>query len=344
MTLITKALEVISCNYKDKCILVTGATGMIGQKVVCLLLSMNDTYKTNVHIIAHCRNYTKAELLFKDVMRRKELEFLTCDIKELYTDKHVDFIVHTASVTGGSKQHLDYPMRTISTALEGSKRVLDLALRDKASAILLSSLEIYGFTGESSEEISETDGGYIDCTNPRSSYSESKRMCECMFSAYAKQYGLATFIARLTATFGAGVSIEDKRVFAQFAHSIIEGKDIVLRSTGKTVRNYCDAADAATALLTILVNGNPGEAYNVANMEAEISIKDMAQKFIDLYSSGGSNLVFDLSKDVTKLGYNKEMRCVLNSTKLIGIGWKPVYNMDDMIRHLVDSMKKQLKN
>lgn len=344
MNEIDTLLEAISNNYKNKCILVTGSTGMIGQNVIGLLLSMNDIYETDVHIIAHCRNYTKAELIFKDVMGRKDMEFLTCDIKELNTDKRVDFIVHTASITGGSKQHLDYPMRTISTALEGAKRVLDLALRDKAAAVFLSSLEVYGFTGESLEEISETDGGYIDCTNPRSSYSESKRMCECMFSSYYKQYGISTFIARLTATFGAGVSKEDKRVFAQFAHSIIEEKDIVLKSTGKTVRNYCDAADAAAALLTILVNGNPGEAYNVANMEAEISIKDMAQRFIDLYPSGGSNLVFDLSEDATKLGYNKEMRCVLNSTKLLGIGWKPVYNMDDMIRHLVDSMKKRIKS
>lgn len=343
MTQFTNILEVLSDNYKNKCILVTGATGMIGQNVVDLLLSMNDIFLTNIYIIAHCRNYTKAELIFKDVMDRKDIDFLTCDIKDLYTDKHVDFIVHTASITGGSKQHLDYPMRTISTALEGAKRVLDLALRDKAATVFLSSLEVYGFTGECLEEISENDGGYIDCTDPRSSYSESKRMCECMFSAYAKQYGVETFIARLTATFGAGVSNKDKRVFAQFAHNIIEGRDIVLKSTGKTVRNYCDAADAATALLTILVNGISGEAYNVANMETEISIKDMAQRFIDLYPSGGSNLTFDLNEDAVSLGYNREMRCVLNSTKLLDIGWRPVYNMDDMIRHLVESMKKTNK-
>jgi hypothetical protein len=63
--------------------------------------------------------------------------------------------------------------------------------------------------------------------NPRSSYKEGKRVSECLFTAYAKEYGVPAMVARLTASFGEGASPTDNRVFAQFAKSIIESKDIV---------------------------------------------------------------------------------------------------------------------
>lgn len=333
-------LKSISYLYKGKTVLVTGATGMLGQNVVAILLAMNDYLGTGIKVIAHGRSAAKAQIVFAGYRERLDLDFVYQDIKELNWEGHIDYIVHTASVTGGSKQHLDFPMSTISTALEGAKRVLDLALKNNATTVFLSSLEVYGFTGNDTEELKETDGGYIDCTNVRSSYSESKRMCECMYASYAKQYGIPAFIARLTATFGHGVSKSDKRVFAQFAQSIINHENIILRSTGESVRNYCDAEDAAAALLTIMVKGESGQAYNVANMDTEISIKDMALRFAELFPESGSKLIFDLSMDATKLGYNAVMRNVINSDKLLALGWKPVFKIDDMIKHLIESLKE----
>jgi dTDP-glucose 4,6-dehydratase len=233
----------------------------------------------------------------------------------------------------------------LAASIDGSRRVLELALqRNCKGVVFTSSLEVYGNTGISQKNITETDGGYIDTMNPRSSYSEGKRISECLFTAYAKQYGLRAMVARLTASFGDCASYTDKRVFAQFARSIVNHEDIVLKSTGETVRDYCDALDVASALLTILSEAPAGEAYNVANMDAEISIKDLAQRFVDLYPESGSHLVFDLGEDAQKLGYNPVMRNVLDSSKLMGLGWKPEYGIDDMIRHLVDGYKKIQEN
>ncbi len=111
-----------------------------------------------------------------------------------------------------------------------------------------------------------------------------------------------------------------------------------MKSTGETVRDYCDAEDVAFALLALLLRGVPGEAYNVANMDTEISIKDLALKFIELYPQNNINLLFDLSEDATKFGYNQTMRNVLDSNKLMNLGWRPKYTMEDMIQHLMDSM------
>lgn len=327
---------------KESSILVTGATGMIGQNLVRVLLGMNDRWNVGINVIAHARNDEKARTIFQSEIQRNDLSLVVCDIAALKVHNKVDYIVHAAGVTGGSRQHIDYPMRTISVALEGTKIVLDIA-REKNSKgiVLLSSLEVYGNTGMDTQYIQESDGGYIDPLNVRSSYSESKRMCECMFASYAKQYGVPATVARLTASFGRGASSSDDRVFAQFAKSILTRSNIVLKTTGETVRDYCDAEDVAFALLAILLRGAPGEAYNVANMNTEISIKDLALKFIELYPENNTSLCFDLSEGAAKFGYNKTMRKVLNSHKLMDLGWCPRYDIEDMIHHLVDSLGKE---
>lgn len=334
--------EEIAKHLADSTILITGASGMMGQNIVRILTQMNDEMNADIKIVAHARSLEKAEKVFAEYTSRSDFQMYISDIVNFDFDGDVDYIIHTAGVTGGSKQHVDFPMRTISVALDGTRRVLDVALSKKAKGVVyLSSLEAYGNTGVDKTEIFETDGGYIDPVNVRSSYSESKRMCECMCASYTKQYGLPTYIARLTATFGYGVAYNDNRVFAQFARSIIEKNDIVLKSTGETVRNYCDAEDAAMALLLMFVNGVPGEAYNVANMNAEISIKDLAEKFITLFPESNISLKFDLGDDAAKLGYIAVMRNVINSEKLMSIGWEPVYSMDEMIIRLVNSLKKE---
>ena len=82
--------------------------------------------------------------------------------------------------------------------------------------------------------------------------------------------------ARLAQTFGAGVTADDNRVFAQFARNIIAGEDIVLHTTGELSRCYCYTVDAIEAILFILLKGEDGEAYNVANEDTYCSIYEMA--------------------------------------------------------------------
>lgn len=332
--------EEILNNLKNSTILITGAGGMISRNFVSVISDLNKEYSLGIKIIA---NELKEESLlhcYSQYAENPDFRFLPGDVRELSVEGNVDYIIHTAGVTGGSKKHIDFPMNTISVSLDGTKRILDIAVEKKVKGLVyLSSLEVYGNPGNK-DYIKETDGGFIDPTNVRSSYSESKRMCECMCASYAKQFGVPAVIARLTATFGYGVSYQDNRVFSQFARSIIEKQDIVLKSTGGTVRNYCDALDTAKAFILLLIKGIPGEAYNIANLDTEISIKDLALKFIELYPESNIELKFDCSVDPTALGYNAEMRNVLDSHKLMSLGWKPEYNIDEMIRHLVTSMQE----
>ena len=225
-------------------------------------------------------------------------------------------------------------------ALDGTRNVLELARRSKVKGFLyLSSLEVYGVPAEGHVKMQESEAGYIDSMKVRSCYSEGKRMVECLCASYASEYGVPVKVVRLSQTFGAGVAYVDGRVFAQFARSAIEGTDIVLKTKGETLRNYCYTADAVTALLLVLVNGSVGEAYNVANKDTAISIADMAKFVCDKFSGGRSKVVFDIAEDATKLGYNPVVKICLDTAKLEGLGWKAEFGLEEMFRRTIESMK-----
>ena len=155
----------------------------------------------------------------------------------------------------------------------------------------------------------------------------------------AKEYGVPVKIARLTQTFGAGVSAEDNRVFAQFARSIIEGNDIVLHTKGESAKPYCYTTDCVSGILHILLKGKDGEAYNVANQDTYISIKDMALFLKENFNSNIDVIV----EEHPEMGYAPVTRLNLLSEKLMSLGWKPSYNLYEMFERLINSLKEDGK-
>ena len=319
-------------------VLVTGATGLIGSLVVMALACRNRLFNQGVKIKALARNREKAERVFETLLGRPGFEIVEGDVTApIEGAGEVDYIVHTASATS-SKYFVTNPVETIATAIDGTRNVLELARRSKVKGFLyLSSLEVYGVPAEGHVKMLESEAGYIDSMKVRSCYSEGKRMVECLCASYASEYGVPVKV--LSQTFGAGVAYVDGRVFAQFARSAIEGTDIVLKTKGETLRNYCYTADAVTALLLVLVKGAVGEAYNVANKDTAISIADMAHLVCDKFSGGRSKVVFDIAEDATKLGYNPVVKICLDTAKLEGLGWRAEFGLEEMFRRTIESMK-----
>lgn len=144
-------------SLNNSSILITGATGMIGQNIVSYIRNLNANEHTHIKIILHGRNEEKLDRLYKAYMNDPLIETVVCDVRDLTYDEGVDYIIHTASITGGSKQHLEFPLRTLETAIDGSRRVLELAREKKCNGIVfLSSLEVYGFTGATEKALRKT--------------------------------------------------------------------------------------------------------------------------------------------------------------------------------------------
>lgn len=323
-----------------KTVLVTGSTGLIGSQVVKTLAAFNRVKGTDIKIIAFARSREKAQRVFGNLLNRGDVVVAIGDVNSpMNVDGDVDYIVHGASATS-SKYFVSNPVETIATAMNGTTNILEFA-KSKAvkGMVYLSSLEVYGTPYSNEGYISEDDYGYIEPLNVRSSYSEGKRMVECLCVSYAKEYNVPVKVARLSQTFGTGVEYNDGRVFAEFARCAMEKKDIVLHTQGNTVRTYCYTKDAVEALLYILVKGNVGEAYNVTNMDTAISIKEMAELVCRIFPEAGIKVTIDIPQDVASFGYNPEMVIRLDSTKLMGLGWKATTDLPQMFTRLVESMR-----
>ena len=313
--------------FSGKCVMVTGATGLIGKICTKALLLVG------INVVALVRNKEKGENLFGEA---KNLRLLVQDINSpINYDGRVDYIIHCASTTSSS-DFVEKPVETIYTAINGTRNVLEYAKRRGKylqGMVYLSSLEVYGKTEK--ENISEEDLGYIDILSARSSYSQGKRMAETMCISYGKEYNVPVKIARLTQTFGAGVSKEDNRVFAQFAKSVINKEDIVLFTEGETKRNYCYTTDAVRGIFTILTKGENNQAYNIANKNTYVSIADMAKTL----ENTDTKVVFKI--DNIDRGYNPTIKICLDTTKLEQLGWNPKVGLPEMFDRTIKSMKEE---
>jgi len=316
-------------DLKDSKFLITGATGLIGSTLVRCLESLDK----NIDIFCPVRNINKAQSKFQEL---RNTRFVETDLVEYLNslDESLDYIIHCASPTAG-KYVTEHPVETYELAILSTNALLRYAINTPIKGMVyISSLEVYGQILDD-KIITEDEIGYVNPSDPRSSYPLGKRAAEFLCTSYAKEYGIPAKIARLTQTFGAGVATDDNRVFAQFARSVIKGEDIVLHTTGESAKPYCYTTDCASAILHILLRGANGEAYNVANDETYISIRDMAQFLCDKF-----NPAIDIRVEFhPEMGYAPVTKLNLSADKLKSLGWKPSCNVDQMFTRLIESFK-----
>lgn len=318
-------------------VLVTGASGLIGKALVKSLISCR-TQKP-VEVVALVRNKEKAVKAFGG-LPQEHLHYLVCDVCDLQPENlNVNYIVHCASKTS-STDFVSAPVEVIESSVYGTKNLLEFARVNPVKGfVYLSTMEVYG-TPQTDDKITEDYPSNTDSMSVRSSYPESKRLCETMCAAYASEYGVPAKVVRLTQTFGEGVDYNDKRVFAEFARCVIETRDIVLKTKGETKRNYIYVDDAVSAILTVLLKGAAGQAYNAANEETYCSIYEMAEMVAKEFGEGKVRVKIEEASDVAKLGYAKTLKMNLSTDKLRSLGWEAETDLVSAFGKMINYMKK----
>lgn len=318
-------------ELKDCKFLITGATGLIGSSLVHCLLAID----RNVHIVAPVRNKEKAERLFKDNLG--QLELIECPLTAYNENEigKVNYIVHCAAPTA-SRFFVEKPVETFDFILNSSQALLEYARKNPVKGfVYLSSLEVYGEILDDSQMVNEQVQGYLDPMSVRSSYPMAKRAVENLCCLYAAEYGVPAKVARLTQTTGAGITRDDNRVIAQFARLVAQGQDIVLHTTGESARPYCYLMDCISAILFILLKGNPGESYNVANEETYISARGMAE-YLKQHFNPSIQIRVELNGS---MGYAPATKQRLSAQKLRNLGWEPEYPLHRIFERLIAYLK-----
>lgn len=327
-------------KLKDNSVLISGASGMIGSLLADVLAYKNETEDLNCRIIALGRNQARAEERFAAYYEKPYFRFVSHDISQplvLDDEENIGYVIHLASNTHPRAYATD-PIGTVTTNIFGTKNLLDLACEHQAERfVFASSNEIYGENRGDKEMFDEEYCGYINCNTMRAGYPESKRCSEALCQAYKAQKGMDVVIPRLTRSYGPTLLKSDTKAMSQFLRNGLNGEDIVLKSEGNQYYSYTYSADAVSGLLTVMLKGENGEAYNISDLSSDITLKNLAGL---IASWAGKKVVFDLPDATEAAGFSKATKARLDSTKLKKLGWTADYPIEEGIARTLNILSE----
>lgn len=316
-------------------VLLTGATGTIGSFVADALLRLNQKENAGIRVLLAGRNIERLQNQFGI---HDDLKFLSYDLNaSIEFDEPVDYVIHAAGNAHPVAFNGD-PVGTIVGNVDSTYRLLEYVKRHGGKRFLyVSSGEVYGQGDISLEAFDEAYSGYVDILSPRSCYPLSKRMAENLCVSYWKQYEIESVIVRPCHTYGPLMTASDNRAHAQFLRNALARKDIVMKSAGTQMRSYNYVADCAAGLLSALVNGKAGEAYNLANPQARVTIAEFAEKAA---VAEDCKVVFENPTETDVANRSPISKQVLSTKKLESLGWIPAFSIDEGIQHTLDILKE----
>lgn len=354
--------ETIIGKLRKKTILITGATGMIGSTLIDMLMELNHQYHLNLKIIALSRHEQDARERFADYWKEDSFSYVEHDMNHSLPDTFpkADYIFHGASNTH-PRAYASDPIGTITTNVNGTQNLLEHMAKyqdsgqktgerveiehicqkteegNKARFILFSSVEIYGENVSDLDKFAENDLGYIDCNTMRAGYPEGKRLGEALCNAYGVAKGVDFVIPRLSRVYGPTMRQTDSKAIAQFIHKAVAGEDIVLKSEGTQTYSYTYVADAALAVLYVALFGVSGEAYNIADAQSDIALKDLAGY---LAEAVGKKVIFELPDACERAGYTTATKAMLDSAKIEALGWHALTHIKEGLQKTLEILKQ----
>jgi len=344
LSYIVSSLQDELTQMQGKHIMITGGAGFLGYYLVQALIYSNKQSDAGdpIHVTIYDNFMRGLPDWLSDLESNPNLDLVRHDITNPLPDPniHFDYIIHAASIASPI-YYRKFPLETMDANVNGLRYLLEYAKNQKEAGrpldgfLFYSTSEIYGDPIPSMIPTPETYRGNVSSTGPRSCYDESKRYGETLCVTYASQYNLPVTIARPFNNYGPGLKITDRRVIPDFMKDILEGRDIVMLSDGSPSRTFCYIADAICGYFKILVNGRPGEPYNIGVAEPEISILELAEKITEIahdYVGYQGKVVRKESEDKDYLVDNPNRRCPIIKKAKEELGYNPSISLDEGLK------------
>lgn len=326
----TKGIE----KLRGKKLLITGATGLIGLCLIDALMLYNQQ-GADIHIYAVGRNMDKAAARLGDYYQNPLFNFIQQDATQPFAENvNVDYILPLASMTH-PLAYSQMPIETILTNFKGAENALELACRYHAIVLYPSTVEVYG-NARGEDTFIEDYTGNLNLKNSRSCYPESKRLSEALCQSYITERNVDVRIVRLSRVFGPTMLATDTKASSQFINNALQGCDIVLKSEGNQLFSYTYVAEAVSGILYVMLHGETGVPYNIANKQCDVRLKDFAGACANY---AGRKVVFDLPNEIERRGYSIAQKAILDGSRLNNLGWTAKYSFADAVNRTCDILK-----
>ena len=283
--------------WRRKRILVTGGAGFLGSHLCERLLEEGH----DVLCVDNFFTGTKDNIVH--LLDKPHFELMRHDVTfPLYLE--VDEIYNLACPASPIHYQHD-PVQTTKTSVHGAINMLGLAKRVGAKIFQASTSEVYGDPEVHPQ--TEDYRGNVNPIGPRACYDEGKRCAETLFFDYHRQHKLEIKVARIFNTYGPRMHPQDGRVVSNFIIQALQGEDITIYGNGEQTRSFCFYSDLLEGFIRLMATDpSVSGPMNLGNPH-EITIRELAERVIDMTGSKSKLIFKDLPADKVK-GSGYELR------------------------------------
>ncbi len=264
-------------KLSGKTVLLTGGQGFLGRYFTEFFSFLNNGILDQPVKVVILDNLITSGERGSNVPNQDHISFVNHDVIKPYEwSGSLDYVIHAAGIAS-PYYYRAYPLETLEVSITGTKNMLELANQHHARVIFFSSSEIYGDPDPKHVPTAESYRGNVSCHGPRACYDESKRVGETLCSIYHNMHGTNTGAIRPFNVYGPGMQEADYRVLPNFASRIKANMPVNVYGNGNQTRTYCYITDAMVGFLLVLLDGVPGEVYNIGNPTPEISVHELVK-------------------------------------------------------------------
>ena len=300
--------------YKNKKILVTGGTGLIGKPLVEILIKK----KANVTVVS----------LDSKKSAPKNCKFIRADLRELSNCLKVckgkDIVFHLAGVKGSPKMTMQKPASFIVPTIMFSFNMMEAARRSNVKRFMFtSSIGVYA----PSKIFKEDDVWKTFPSNNDKFAGWAKRICELQAEAYKIQYNLKNFsIVRPANVYGPNDNFGQwSMVVPSLIKKAMENDVLSVWGDGSPIRDLIYAEDVARGMLH-MVQHEVNEPVNLASGTG-VTIKEVAEIVADIFKK-------EIKWDTTKpMG---DMKRIMSTERAESYGFKPQVSLQKGINKTVE--------